>query len=98
MAIPNETMIKKMMDELTEAQSNQGNPDQMVKHIEHVRLLSELFLEGATIESDRKSVSPKDISDVEMKAMLGASKAKNSGKRDAGQEDNEANGKSIFDF
>lgn len=99
MAIPNETIIKKMMDELVEAQSNQNDKRQMVKHIENVRLLSELLIEGDHAGSESKSASIKDISDKEMKAMLGNSKLKeSSSKRDSVVDHDKANGKSIFDF
>lgn len=97
MAIPNETIIKRMMDELTKAQSNQNNQHQMVKHIENVRLLSELLIEADN--AGPESASPKDISDKEMKAMLGNIKSKeSSGERESGIGHDNANGKSIFDF
>lgn len=98
MAIPNETVLKKMMAELKEAQLNQKNHHQMVKHIEHVRLLSDLIIEGegGSVDATSKPVSSTDISDDEMKAMLGSSSGKKTVDSEVDHEN--ANGKSIFDF
>lgn len=99
MAIPNETILIKMMNELKEAQLNQNNHRQMVKHIENVRLLSELIIEEDSVGPESKSAIPKNISDDEMKAMLGDTGTKKINDTDESEVDHDnANGKSIFDF
>ncbi|WP_404455986.1 YwdI family protein [Virgibacillus necropolis] len=99
MAIPNETILKKMMHELQQAQSYQNNQRQMVKHIENVRLLSDLLIDGEQDELVKKSTNSMDISSEEMKAMLGSSSSvKTNSKQESEVEKDDANGKSILDF
>lgn len=101
MAIPNEVIIKKMIIELKEAQLHQANKHQMIKHIEHVRLLSDLLIDGDTGEAEQFSrhIKTPNISDDEMKAMLGGSDTKKSSDSDESDANEDAgNGKSIFDF
>ncbi|ASN04012.1 YwdI family protein [Virgibacillus necropolis] len=100
MAIPNETILKKMMHELQQAQLSQSNHSQMVRHIENVRLLSDLIVDDGHVEQQERSRSPKAISDDEMKAMFGSgtSSKKTNEKHESEAERDDANGKSIFDF
>lgn len=99
MAIPNETIVKKMMHELQQAQLHQTNPRQLVRHIENVRLLSDLIIDVEQVEPEKGSIGPKDIFDDEMKAMLGSSNStKTSDTYESEETRDAANGKSIFDF
>ncbi|WP_430790099.1 DUF5327 family protein [Virgibacillus flavescens] len=101
MAIPNEVIIKKMINELKEAQLHQANKHQMIKHIEHVRLLSDLLIEGDQGKVEQFSNNPEapNISDEEIKAMLGGSNNKKINDSDDPDENDDAGtGKSIFDF
>ncbi|MFD2044374.1 YwdI family protein [Ornithinibacillus salinisoli] len=94
MAIANETIIQKMIQELQQAKQQQSQTE-IVKHMEHVRLLCDLFL----AESDSSSeVSKEEISPEEMKAMLGETRKQQSFQKTSRLEENDANGKSIFDF
>lgn len=99
MAIPNEKILNKMMNELQEAKLNQANQRRMVKHIENVRLLSELLIEGDSDGSALKPTSPTEITDDEMKAMLGGTSTKKTKDPDESKADHDqVNGKSILDF
>lgn len=99
MAIPNETIVGKMMDELKKAQLYHENHRQMVKHIENVRLLSDLIIDGKQVESEGTQTGPKSISADEMKAMFGTTETKKDYvERESETDEDDANGKSIFDF
>ena len=100
-AVANETIIKKMIQELVRAQEVQQNHKQMKKHIEHVRLLSDLLLEEERGER-QGSVQPVDSanrSEAELRMMMG-SQAKPTAPKEKKHIMNhdEANGDSIFDF
>ena len=95
MAVENNTIIKKMMDELNLAKENQHNHDIMVRHISNVKVLCDLFIEedSAPIAVTKDKVSD-EISDEELKAMIG-----NQGQlKKTVIDDEEDNGGSIFDF
>ncbi|MBP2076270.1 YwdI family protein [Oceanobacillus polygoni] len=99
MAVANDTIIKKMQNELYLAKENQHAHDQLVAHIANVRLLCDLFLDGdQPVVKQEKS----GFSDAEMKVMLGEQKANNNAlqvnKPLSKKIDNDANGDSIFDF
>ncbi|MFZ3578544.1 YwdI family protein [Virgibacillus sp. DJP39] len=100
MAISNETILKKMMDELQQAQTKAANHDQMAKHIGNVRLLSDLIMDADHAdESVKKTTDLNDFSLDEMEVMLGkanTNKVTDSKHNEDDQDD--ANGKSIFDF
>ncbi|ASK62030.1 hypothetical protein CFK37_07590 [Virgibacillus phasianinus] len=98
MAIPNETILKKMMEELKQAKSQQADQRKMVKHIEHVRLLCDLIIDVEQAEPDKGPANISDISTDEMKAMLGSSSKPINEKRASDEDHEDANGKSIFDF
>ncbi|GAA0445880.1 MAG: YwdI family protein [Bacillota bacterium] len=98
MAVANTTIIQKMINELNEAKDQDNNTEELVKHIRHVRLLCDLFLEDSAKDQVRAKVN--GISPLEMKAMLGDNDAKlhRPSKPSSGNEHDEANGDSIFDF
>ncbi|GIO24363.1 YwdI family protein [Oceanobacillus sp. J11TS1] len=107
MAVSNEIIIDKMIHELQEAKRKAHHQDQVKKHMENVRLLSELFIsaepDSATMAAGKTRVNIEDteehISETEMKAMLGKEssiKVVNPQKNKLNDED--ANGDSIFDF
>ena len=95
MAIEYESIIQKMITELQSAKAEQNNHVQMKRHIAKVHVLSELVLD------ENPAIETKDnITDREMKAMLGKEEAKinnqqlNKTSLDADQD----NAGSIFDF
>lgn len=96
MAVANDTIIRKMIDELNQAKTNQNNHAKMVKHIASVRLLCDLFLD----EEPSAGEDLNDITPEEMKAMIGGKG--NTEKKGSFQkrplEDDNANGDSLFDF
>jgi Family of unknown function (DUF5327) len=101
MAVANETILIKMMHELQQAKDNQHHQDTMLKHIENIRLLCDLFLEegksGAVLNSPKRN----EISAVELKAMLGEDQStvsQKTFKKSIELDDEDGNGKSIFDF
>lgn len=100
MAVSNETIIRKMMQELTAAQAVQHNGDKMKQHIANVRILCELLLEEQhTEETKTQAVDPNEISEAEWKAMLGSSsKPPQLHRRSESLDHDDANGDSIFDF
>ncbi|AXI10673.1 hypothetical protein CV093_19200 [Oceanobacillus sp. 143] len=96
MAVENNTILKKMINELNMAKENQHNHDTMVRHISNVKVLCDLFIEEerAPAVITKHKVS-NEISEEELKAMIG-----NQGqlKKTAIDDEEEANGGSIFDF
>ncbi|MUK89600.1 hypothetical protein GMD78_14625 [Ornithinibacillus sp. L9] len=95
MAIADETIIQKMIDELQKAKQEKSHT-KMLNHIEHVRLLSDLFV--TTDYEPTKKVQKEEISEAEMKAMLGESKKQPSYRKTTDLDEDDANGNSIFDF
>ena len=111
MAVSNEIIIDKMIQELQEAKSKAHHQDQVKKHMENVRLLSELFISAepdsttamAADKARKAQVNMEDteerISEAEMKAMLGKeSTIKVVNPQQNKLNDEDANGDSIFDF
>lgn len=108
MAVSNETIINKMMQELNLAKSKHQNKEQLAKHVEHVKLLCELILEDdtsatmPTVPQSKPAVTSKtDITAEEMMAMMGNMKPKpgaSTQTSEPGPNHGEANGDSIFDF
>ncbi|SHG68404.1 YwdI family protein [Ornithinibacillus halophilus] len=97
MAITNEKIIQKMMTEIQHAKANQQNHEKMIKHIEKIHLLCELFLDEKEISSVVSEPPSQEISPEEMKAMLGKSNKPTTYQRST-LDDDEGNGDSIFDF
>jgi len=97
MAVANETIINKMMNELKVAKEDPYNKEKMMKHVGHVKLLCELLLQEERPEEIQKSKITAD----EMKAMMGQKATKampsNSSPKSIIDHD-DANGESIFDF
>lgn len=94
MAVSNRTIIQKMTSELELAKASQHD---MTKHIAHVKLLCELLLE----EEGLSAASKTDVSAKEMKAMMGVTGHPSSEEKQADRsnmDNDDANGKSIFDF
>ncbi|PAV31416.1 hypothetical protein CIL05_01815 [Virgibacillus profundi] len=93
MAVTNDTIIQKMINELNQAKANSTDQVKMIKHIENVRLLCDLFVDDSTVDAN-------EISPEEMKAMIGAQT--NPVKQDKDKKSiinhDEANGDSLFDF
>ncbi|WP_249869366.1 YwdI family protein [Oceanobacillus saliphilus] len=96
MAITNDKLMKKMIHELYEAKENQHSDKKMASHIANVRLLCDLFL-----EDDHQVEEETEFSKEEIKAMIGeqsGNKGSLQGQTADPVTDDEANGKSIFDF
>ncbi|RDW20503.1 YwdI family protein [Oceanobacillus chungangensis] len=96
MAVENNTIIKKMINELNLAKENQHNQDTMVRHISNVKVLCDLFIEEeSTPAVITRSKDSNEISEEELRAMIG-----NQGqiKKVVIDDEEEANGGSIFDF
>lgn len=94
MAVENETIIQKMKTELNQAQQKGADKEAMKKHIASIQLLCDLLL-------DEKLAAPpvdNEITEEEMKAMIGKSETKQSHKKTTIKDDEDANGDSIFDF
>ncbi|MFC3038636.1 YwdI family protein [Virgibacillus xinjiangensis] len=113
MAIANETIIQKMMKELQEAKAEQHKQEKLTMHMEKIRMLCDLFLEGKATPERKRTVTVYDDEEVfdefkddefteeEIKAMIGDTDAnRNSGKtrKTVVDDDDDANGDSIFDF
>ncbi|WP_100009828.1 YwdI family protein [Lentibacillus sediminis] len=100
MAVANETIIQKMMDELQQAKEKQGDSGNMTKHIEHVRLLCDLLLKETEEEKVSVPASSQEITQEEMKAMLGkqAEQVKPATSKRTVIDHDGANGESLFDF
>lgn len=107
MAVETDTIIRKMMKELTQAQQISDDNGAVQKHIANVQLLCELIMEERP-KTDSREISmeekPKtdssEISTEEMKAMIGESNTnrKQNITRHSQEEDDDANGSSLFDF
>ncbi|RDW22308.1 hypothetical protein CWR48_00955 [Oceanobacillus arenosus] len=96
MAVENNTIIKKMIDELNLAKENQQNHDTMVRHISNVKVLCDLFIEEEPVPAViTKSKVSDGISEAELKAMIGS---QGQLKKTVIDDEKEANGGSIFDF
>ncbi|MBP1948905.1 YwdI family protein [Virgibacillus litoralis] len=94
MAVETDTIIQKMMKELTQAQQKNNDNAVVQKHIANVQLLCELILE------EKPKSNSSEISTEEMKAMIGHS---NNGRKESTthreiEDSDDANGSSIFDF
>jgi len=100
MAVSNETIIQKMMQELNKAKVVSHNTENMTKHIEHVKLLCELLLEDKDEYTNQATSKTRTkITAAEMKAMMGRTDSKKVTPSSAGRIDHgDANGESIFDF
>ncbi|MCA0971084.1 YwdI family protein [Halobacillus litoralis] len=72
MAISNQTVLKKMSNEIQEAMLQHGNDEKVKEHVRSVRLLADLFLEQET-SSKRSVIEP--TSD-EVRAMMGGGTSK----------------------
>lgn len=105
MAISNETIINKMIQELQEAKKAAHQQEIVNQHIANVRLLSELFTGtggGSDLKSSRQTMiedTEESFSDAEIKAMFGKLHQSNVVVPEQNKlEDDDANGDSIFDF
>lgn len=106
MAISNETVLKKMMNEIQEAMLKNGETASVREHVRAVRLLCDLMLDERPAQSTGSSAYP-DPADVEepttaeIRKMMGddsASKQQSDQKKNPAIDHDEANGDSIFDF
>ncbi|WP_085506312.1 YwdI family protein [Thalassobacillus devorans] len=108
MAISNETVLKKMMNEIQEAMANHGETASVREHVRAVRLLCDLMLDDRPAPDTEERVSsypdPTDVSEPtadEVRAMMGdmaGSSYQKKEKKKQKDEHDEANGDSIFDF
>ncbi|HAM80749.1 YwdI family protein [Ornithinibacillus bavariensis] len=103
MAVANETILIKMMQEIQQAKDSQHQQEKMLKHIEKIRLLCDLFLEEDRNEGLMESPKVNDITAAELKAMLGVDKSTGTGsaqtfKKSIDLDEEDGNGESIFDF
>ncbi|WP_164217573.1 DUF5327 family protein [Virgibacillus sp. YIM 98842] len=102
MAVDNGKVLQKMMTELQLAKQLKDDDAAMLKHIRHIRLLCDLFLDDDAQAAVKPQIQPAGIEEAEMKAMLGerAYKAEKYKQQDKNaQIDHDgANGDSIFDF
>ncbi|WP_047983832.1 YwdI family protein [Ornithinibacillus californiensis] len=102
MAVENDRILQKLMRELQQAKQNQHSQADMLKHIENIRLLCDLFLPAEDQPAGTTEEATK-ISDAELKAMIGESKSPNppqqtTFKKSIELDDEEGTGDSIFDF
>lgn len=92
MAVENETIIQRMINELNKARN--ADEHVMKNHIANVQLLCDLMLEG-----DKPQSPETNFTKEEMKAMIG--KNSNDKVRPVHRSttiDDDANGESLFDF
>jgi hypothetical protein len=97
-----ETILNKMRQEITHAEESLEDRDTFLQHIQHIKLLTELFLEDKkeTKKQPQQTTNP-SFSEQEIKAMLGETKAKEykpKQKPTTKLNHDGANGESIFDF
>lgn len=88
MAVENNTIIQKMMNELQQANESLNNQQVLIRHIENVRLLCDLMVEKDIPEESQNENIKKMIEDKKM----------NQPKNPATIDHDQANGKSLFDF
>lgn len=97
------TIINKMMKELELAKGNPDNREELLTHIRHVKLLSELFLEDEGRSSAQTTPENLVFNEQERKAMLGEKMNPNQRQQPTKTQQTkldheDANGDSIFDF
>jgi hypothetical protein len=98
----NQTILNRMMKELTLAKEKEADQEAFLQHISHIRLLCDLFLdsEDSPSQNTGKREEP-TFSQQELEAMLGNKKVSHMDEqaKPQGTYDHDgANGKSIFDF
>lgn len=98
MSISTTSILKKMLNEAKLANDKKTNTNDMQKHVANVKLLCDLLLdEEETVDkAEEHSITPD-----EMKAMMGKSDRSerlSSESRRTEIDNDDANGKSIFDF
>ncbi|GGA63839.1 YwdI family protein [Ornithinibacillus halotolerans] len=99
MAVANETILLKMMDELKSARLHHNNQSELIKHVDKIRLLCDLIL--MEDKPQTSSGQSSEISAEELKAMFGkenVSKSAQQSFKKSIELDEEGNGDSIFDF
>lgn len=97
MSISNQTVLKKMSTEIQEAMLQHENDQKVKEHVRSVLLLAELFLEKGESSSRQEAVSNSEPTADEIRKMMGSHKSEESSK-DKYEDDEDANGASIFDF
>lgn len=101
MAVENERIIQKMINELQQAKNEQNNRAIMKRHLTKVQALCELIL-----EEDLPTDSKSDVTDQEMRAMIGAEQTRiNNAKQQQFEQlskpfidEEKENSDSLFDF
>jgi hypothetical protein len=100
-AVANDIILQKMKHELELAKQKQHIKEDMLKHIENIRLLCDLFLPEEKNESTLTDSA--DISAAELRTMLGGEKTPSSTsqptfKKTIELDEDDGNGTSLFDF
>jgi hypothetical protein len=98
-AVANNTILQKMMHELEQAKRKQDQAE-MLKHIENIRLLCDLFLPEEK-SSVTTTVESSEVSAEELKTMLGktpSQKPQSTFRKSIELDEDDGNGDSLFDF
>lgn len=90
-------ILNKMLKEVTLAKANMDDRKVLLKHIERIKLLCELFDEDVTHENNETS-STEEFTEQEIKMMLGGTGNLKENRTKATFDNDDANGDSIFDF
>ena len=75
MAISNQTVLKKMSNEIQEAMLAHENDQQLREHIRSVRLLADLLLDENKVETKTSHRSVQEPTAEEVRQMMGTDKA-----------------------
>src|SRR5690606_36729967 len=97
-AVANNTILQKMMHELEQAKRKQDHAE-MLKHIENIRLLCDLFLPEE--KGVMTTVESPEVSEEELKTMLGkttSQKPQSTYRKSIELDEDDANGDSLFDY
>ncbi|MCT2538257.1 YwdI family protein [Aquibacillus koreensis] len=99
MAISDQTVLTKMMNELQEALNKSGQTNVVREHVRAVRLLCDLILDSEPESTGTTEPKP-SIDQLELKKMMGnlGQSQPNTTPPTRKIDDEEANGDSIFDF
>ncbi len=91
-----DTVLNKMEKELHAAKRNIHDKQKLLTHINHIKLLCELFLEEG--KEEPQAQAEESFSEAEIKMMLGDVKADLPERKRSTIDHDGANGDSIFDF
>lgn len=95
----NETILNKMQKELNSAKAAEHDRQAFLQHINHIKLLCELFLEEDLKPAPSAKSAHTSFTEQEIKAMLGEKKSSVIETKPSSTINHDgANGDSIFDF